>query len=230
MITEHHIAVRRTARYFSLGEVSAAVRELWVVCHGYGQLASSFLEAFVPIAAPSRLVVAPEGLSRFYLDRTLGATDPPPRVGATWMTREDREHEIADHVAYLDQLHDALRERLGARTGEANGDARVRLRALGFSQGVATVGRWMAYGRTRADELVCWAGSFPPDVDLAALATRLDGAAVTFVAGDRDELATWANAETQLRRFTDAGIAARLVRFPGGHRLDSATLARLAAG
>ncbi len=228
MITEHHIAVRRTARYFTLGEPSTAVRELWVVCHGYGQLASSFLEAFVPIAAPSRLVVAPEGLSRFYLDRTLGATDPPPRVGATWMTREDREHEIADHVAYLDQLHDALCDRLGGWAADSTGEARVKLHALGFSQGVATVGRWMAYGRSRAAELVCWAGSFPPDVDLAALAPRLDGAVVTFVAGERDELATWANAETQLRRFTDAGIAARLVRFPGGHRLDSATLASLA--
>jgi predicted esterase len=221
VITEHHIAVRRTARFFTLGTASADVRELWVVCHGYGQLAAAFLEAFRPIAEPTRLVVAPEALSRFYLDRTLGATDPPPRVGATWMTREDRDHEVADQIAYLDVLHDTLRGRL-------DGSTDVRLRVLGFSQGVATVGRWIAYGRARAAELICWAGSFPPDVDLAVLSRRLDGAAVTLVAGDRDELATWMNAEVQLRRFVDAGLTARLVRFDGGHRLDAATLSAVA--
>jgi predicted esterase len=226
MISEHHIGVRRTARYFTLGAVSPDVRELWIVCHGYGQLAASFLRSFAPIAAPSRLIVAPEALSRFYLDRTLGATDPPPRVGATWMTREDREHEIADQVAYLDALHDVL---CSALTGTAERDdgTRVRLRVLGFSQGVATVGRWVAYGRPRPDELILWAGAFPPEVDLAALATRLEGTAVTLVVGARDELASWANADSHLRRLTDAGIAARLVTFGGGHRLDAGTLASL---
>ena len=228
MINEHHLAVRRTARYFALGDYSADVEEVWVVCHGYGQLAASFLRLFVPIAAPSRLVIAPEALSRFYLDRTPGATDSPPRVGATWMTREDRDHEIADHVAYLDLLSESVRERLPVKPGDSTGTPRVRLRVVGFSQGVATVARWLAFGRTRADALICWAGSFPPDVDLTALADRLAGADVTFVAGDRDELATWTNAEAQVRRFLDAGIPARLVRFDGGHRLDTPTLAMLA--
>jgi len=225
VIREHHLAVRRTARYFTLGTASPDVRELWIACHGYGQLAAPFLSSFAPIAAPSRLVVAPEALSRFYLDRTLRTSEPPPRVGATWMTREDRDSEIADQVSYLDDLHDALQEQLEGQA--ASTDGRVRLRVVGFSQGVATVSRWMAYGRTRADALILWAGSFPPDVDLAALAPRLHRSAVTFVVGARDELAPWANADVQLQRFTEAGIAARLVTFEGGHRLDDATLVSL---
>ena len=224
MIREHHIAVRRTARYFTLGSASADVRELWIVCHGYGQLAAPFLSSFAPIAASSRLVVAPEALSRFYLDRTLSTPDPPPRVGATWMTREDRDSEIGDQVAYLDDLHDALREQVGDPGARDGG---VRLCVLGFSQGVATASRWIAYGRARADALILWAGSFPADVDLPALATRMHGSSVTLVVGERDELASWANADTQLQRFADAGIPARLVTFNGGHRLDDATLVSL---
>lgn len=225
---EHHIEVRRTARYFVLASPEAEVgTDLWIVCHGYGQLARTFAESFRAIAAPSRMIVAPEGLSRFYLDPSPpGAREPPPRVGASWMTREDREREIADHVAYLDALHDSLRTRV-AQDG-------ATLTALGFSQGVATVGRWLALGRTCADRMILWSGSFPPDVDLAAVAPRLAHTEVVMVAGSRDAITPLAGAESQIRRFQEAGIRARLVVFDGGHRLDDATLrsldSRLSAG
>ena len=217
----HHLSVPRTARYYTIGRASAAVTDVWIVCHGYGQLAAAFVAPFERIAAESRLIIAPEALSRFYLDRSRLANDPAPRVGATWMTREDRDHEISDHVAYLDALHDLLRppERV----------AGTSLRVLGFSQGVATVGRWLAHGRVRPNEVILWAGAFPPDVELGSLAQRLDGARVTLVAGSHDELASWAAADVQLERFVAAGIDARLIQFDGGHRLDDATLDALAA-
>jgi len=224
-ISEQHITVQRTARYFTLGgsdDRGREIRDLWIVCHGYGQLAASFLRAFTPIATPSRRIVAPEGLSRFYLDSNRKAANPDPRIGASWMTREDREHEIADQIAYLDAVHDHVRAALEPSV--------VRLRVLGFSQGVATVARWLAYGRARADDVIFWAGSFPAEIELAPFAARLNGAAVVLVSGERDELASWAAADTQLVRFTTAGISARLMTFPGGHRLDSGTLVALAGG
>jgi len=217
----HHLSVPRTARYYTIGRAGAAVSEVWIVCHGYGQLAAPFLAAFERVASPSRLIVAPEALSRYYLDSSRSPNDPPPRVGASWMTREDRDHEITDHVAYLDALHDLVRPSAQARD--------VTLRVLGFSQGVATVARWIAYGRARADELILWAGAFPPDVDLGAFSQRMSGSRVVLVAGSHDALASWAAADTQLERFNGAGIAARLVQFEGGHRLDDATLDQLAA-
>jgi len=222
-MAEHHIDVRRTARYYTLGHLDGGARitDLWVVCHGYGQLAGEFAESFRVVAAPSRLIAAPEALSRFYLDRTPAPPgSAPPRVGATWMTREDRESEIGDQVAYLDALHDRLREMLP--------DAGVRLHVLGFSQGVATVGRWLARGRARADRMILWAGSYPPDVDLAAVAPRFAQCDVVLVVGSRDTLTSWTDANGQLQRFEDAGIAARLISFDGGHRLDDATLIALA--
>jgi predicted esterase len=216
----HHLSVPRTARYYTLGDAGARVSEVWMVCHGYGQLAQPFLASFERVASPTRLIVAPEALSRFYLDRSAPPNEQPPRVGATWMTREDRDHEIADQVAYLDALHDLVRPAASAAP---------RLRVLGFSQGVATIARWQAQGRARADQLILWAGAFPPDVELAGFARRLGAASVVLVAGSRDELASWAAADSQLQRFTDAGVSARLVSFDGGHRLDDATLDRLAA-
>jgi predicted esterase len=81
----------------------------------------------------------------------------------------------------------------------------------------------------RADEVILWAGSVPADVDLSLLANRLAGAPVIFAVGTRDELAPWAAADVEVGRFTAAGIHARLVTFDGGHRLDNATLAAIAA-
>jgi predicted esterase len=223
--TEHHLAVTRTARYYVVGggmdgSADDAIRDLWIVCHGYGQLAGTFVAPFEKLAAPWRRVVAPEALSRFYLDASRKPGDPEPRVGATWMTREDREREIDDQVSYLDALLERVRPRTIA-TG-------VRLRVLGFSQGVATIVRWLDRGRVRADEVILWAGSFPPDVDLTSFAARMGNAPVVFVVGTRDELTPWAAADVALRRLTEAGAAARLVTFDGGHRLDDATLAALA--
>ena len=223
-MVEHHLTVTRTARYFSLdggGNGGEPVRDLWIVCHGYGQLAARFLEPFASLERPWRRIVAPEGLSRFYLDRSRVGVNTQAGVGATWMTREDREHEIDDQITYLDTLLEEVQPDAAA--------SGVRLRVLGFSQGVATVTRWLARGRrVRANELILWAGSVPADVDLSRLANRLEGASVVFAVGTRDELAPWASADVEVGRFTAAGIDARLVTFDGGHRLDDATLVTLA--
>ena len=92
---EHHLAATRTARYFTLGG-GAGVHHVWFVLHGYGQLASALLRNFEGLANPSRLIVAPEGLSRFYVDPIASGPAARRRVGASWMTREDRLIEIED--------------------------------------------------------------------------------------------------------------------------------------
>src|SRR4029077_15253411 len=139
---EHFLSTPRTARYFTLGSPEGAT-DVWFVCHGYGQLASRFLERFRALESEGRCIVAPEGLSRYYL------TENPTerRVGASWMTREDRLHEIDDYVRYLETLHAQVVP------------ATARVTALGFSQGTATVCRWAAVGAGRIDRLgVCGGG------------------------------------------------------------------------
>jgi predicted esterase len=220
-ISAHAIAVPRTARYFTLGPTHGFPRELWFVCHGYGQLAMRFLRQFAPLDDGTRLIVAPEALSRFYLDPIpMRRHDPSPRVGASWMTREDRESEIADYVAYLERLATEIRHPLAG--------AAPRLVVLGFSQGTATVSRWLAASEMRVEQLVLWGGSIPPELDLAAWAARLHGASITLVAGDQDEFATADAISAEAERLSAAGVAYTLLRFHGGHAVNEEALRELA--
>lgn len=45
-MTEHKLTVSKTAHYYTLGEAGAHIRQIWLVCHGYAQLADTFLQNF----------------------------------------------------------------------------------------------------------------------------------------------------------------------------------------
>lgn len=221
-ITPHEIVVPRTARYFTIGPTHGFPRELWIVCHGYGQLAGRFLRQFSSIDDGTRLIVAPEGLSRFYLDPLPARrNDPSPRIGASWMTREARDSEIADYATYLERLATELRHGLAG--------AGPRIVVLGFSQGTATVSRWLATSDLRADHLVLWSGGIPPELDIAAWASRLHGAAITLVAGDDDAMVPPAAIAAEAERLSAAGVAFELVRHAGGHAVTTDALSQLAS-
>ena len=212
---EHHLTVARTARYFQLGEISAATRQVWVVCHGYGQLAAYFARhfAFLAEADPTTVVIAPEGLSRFYLSGNGG------RVGASWMTRDDRLAEIDDHVNFLNQLAEKIL---------AACPAGVRVTVLGFSQGTATASRWLPQAPFRPAHLILWAGGFPDDLEPATARKLLHDLPVTVVIGTDDEYISVAQATQQQQRLQQLGAAASLVSFAGKHELNRAVLEELA--
>lgn len=213
---EEHVEVIRSARIYILSDVTDPT-DIWVVCHGYGQLASRFIASFEEIATPDRLIVAPEGLHRFYVD-------PPPapaasrRVGATWMTRQDRETDIRDYVAYLD--------RVAAHVTGGRRD--VRIRALGFSQGAATVFRWAVMGKTQVDHLILWAGEVPPDADMQRAAARLHQTRITYVHGAQDRVVSAEVARAQYELLDAAGLSYEVQEFGGGHEMDAGLLASIA--
>jgi predicted esterase len=216
-IPEQRLRVEKTARYYVLGEAGPAVREVWVCCHGYGQLAGRFIKHFDPVAEPTRLIVAPEALHRFYLD----PADRPAserRVGATWMTREDRTTDIEDYVRYLDVVCERV------LTGVPAG---VQLVALGFSQGAATVARWAAASRYSISTLVLWGSGLPPDLDWLLARGRFQRMRVVLVGGEADRqmpASSWAEQQTILG---SQQVGSEIIRFPGGHQIDGATLRRL---
>jgi predicted esterase len=220
-IMEHHVTVRRTARYCTLGGASAAVTDVWIVCHGYAQLARAFLEEFRTISRPGRLIVAPEALNRFYLNRDGGRAGASARVGATWMTREDRLAEIDDYVRYLDDVYRevVVRRSLGPD---------VRVTALGFSQGTATVARWLVHGTAKIDRAILWAGVLPPEIDPSGPARdRLAASGLHFVRGTRDEMLAAEQFRAQQDVLERAGIPSSVLEFDGGHQMDRALLAKL---
>ena len=213
---EHTLTTARTARYFTLG-VPARATDLWFVCHGYGQLAARFLERFGPLETPQRCFVAPEGLSRFYLSES----PVERRVGASWMTREDRLAEIGDYVRYLDTVYADVLQGLERR--------RVAVCIFGFSQGTATACRWLAQGTERAERLILWGGEIPPDLDLHAARDRFAALDLTLVAGGRDQYITSKILDREKARLEAHGIPFRVVGFDGGHELDEETLRRVTA-
>jgi predicted esterase len=218
---ENHIEVPRTARYYTLGAAVMAPRELWIACHGYGQLAAPFARHFEPLDDGTRLIVVPEALSRFYFGDPRRATHgPDSMVGATWMTREDREREIDDHVRYLDALYTAIRKERGR--------ARARVTVLGFSQGVATVCRWLARGSARADRLVLWGGRLPADIFPMAATSPFRSLSVTLVVGSADDYAPPLVAAEQEGLLRAEKLAYQVCRFEGGHSLDDQMLRQLA--
>ena len=221
MIEEHHLDVPRSARYFTIGAAGPEITELWFALHGYAQLAESFARHCLPLQSTHRLVIVPEGLSRFYIgDHTRPATSDT-RVGASWMTREDRLNEITDYVRYLDLLWRATLERLRGT---------ISLHVLGFSQGTSTATRWVTRGQARARQLILWGAPMPADLDPALDGGRLRDLEVVLVAGEEDGFVTPKVISREEERLTEMGIRHRLVRYRGGHALDAETLREVGTG
>ena len=218
-VHEHHLPVSRTARYYTLGGPGPGTLQVWVACHGYGQLASRFLEKLRVLHDGTRYLVAPEGLSRFYLSESPAER----RVGASWMTREDRLAEIADYVQYLDAVYQDVFSQLDR--------SQVAVHALGYSQGAATVARWAALGRAKVDRLTLWGGEFPPDLDLTpeTVRDRLRAARPSLVYGRADQFITQKVVAATVKRLREHEIPVREIPFDGAHELNDSVLKGLGA-
>ena len=211
----------RTGRYALIGAEPGNACRFWFVLHGYGGLAHRFLRAFSGIVPADTCVVAPEGLSRFYHDMPSADGAHLQRVGATWMTREARELDIADTMRWLDGVHDDV-----LAPARAHGTP-VSCGLLGFSQGVATAMRWAADGAIRPRSFVAWAGGVAVDVHAERFTARVAGAAVVLVAGEQDTFVTPQLRTTVLDSLRRYNPAAREIVFPGEHSLDPTVLSTL---
>lgn len=209
-----HFTIERDLRYAVLEPGDDPPAEVWFVLHGYGQLAPRFLHAFRELDDGTRRIVAPEGLHRYYVDHDAR------KVGASWMTCEDRLTDIEDYVRYLDRLHrDVLPDGDGVE---------ARVVAVGFSQGVHTLCRWLAYGEARIDLAALWGAAVPPDLDLEADGEGLRRTDLRLVAGEEDPLFPPETVAAVQARLGRHGIPFELLRHPGGHRIDGSALARIA--
>jgi predicted esterase len=212
VIKENHITVERTARVFTLGEREAPIDCLVIACHGYGQLAKHFIRKFDVIVRPGTLVVAPEGLSRFYWGGLSGD------VKASWMTKEDRLAEISDFTNYLTQVHEEY-------TTDLSNSAQIVL--FGFSQGCATQLRWMIRARPDFSHLILWAGSIPEDIDYEPARSYLQDKPLHFVYGNEDPFITPDRVAQQKALAAKLPMGYQVNSFEGKHSLDRNALRKL---
>ena len=207
------IKTSRTARYFTLNSVQQQTENIWIVFHGYGQLSEYFIRHFEDLNSEKNFIVAPEGLSRFYVDGLTG------RVGASWMTKDDRELEIEDQTEYINAVL--------ADCGVDPKSKNQRLIVLGFSQGTATAVRWFANSGIRPAELVLWAGSFPHDVDASIMGETFNGLSTHFVHGTEDPFLKDVNLEEKTAQFSKMGLEFSSWTFDGKHVMDKPTLEKI---
>ncbi len=210
-MTEHHLQVKRTARYYTIGELNEQTKQIWFVLHGYGQMAQYFIRKFEVLNDGQTLIVAPEALSRFYLNGVSG------RVGATWMTKEDRQSEIDDYVLYLNELCETI---------VAN-DSKIVVNVLGFSQGTATALRWINNGKVRPKNLIIWAGYFGKGLGDVVEEGKLDEIKTHFVYGTKDEYLGQIDLNAYHADVLSIVPDAIITSFEGTHTIDEATLLKI---
>jgi predicted esterase len=189
------IATGTHGRY--LQDIPDQSRATLVGFHGYQESAAMHFEVLRQIAGSRSVgLVSIQGLHRFYTRST--------DVVASWMTKEDREHAIADNVAYVAKVLEAVADESGMTRP---------LIYVGFSQGVAMAYRAAALVQRPCDGVIVLAGDLPPDV--APLAASLPR--VLLGRGSEDKWYTGEVSAKDLAVLEAAGVSAAEHVFDGGH-------------
>jgi predicted esterase len=211
-MNEHEISVSKTARYYTHGTLNEQTKHVWIVCHGYQQLAKYFIRNFNTLN-DQHFIISPEGFHRFYLNGYSG------RVGASWMTSEDRLNDIKDYVNYLD----TVTSNVLSKTKHS-----PKINVLGFSQGGATVSRWVCQGKTKIDNLILWSTVFPPDLNFDVDSQILNNLNFEIIIGDNDEFLSEETITKHLEILKSKKIKFNLTRFKGEHKIYPQILTELA--
>ncbi|GHE61563.1 MULTISPECIES: alpha/beta hydrolase [Roseivirga] len=211
---EKRIGFEFNARYELLGTAGPQTDEVWLVCHGHGQLARYFIRKFSSIANEKRLIVAPEGLFRYYLQGYSG------RVGATWMTREDRVSDITNYISYLSAVYREVIMPLNKP---------LKITFLGFSQGAATISRLATMTSLPFDRLVLWAGIFPPDLPPIESSDRLRNKECLLVYGLADEFLSDERMAEQNGIARQLRVTPEVITFDGRHEINEEVVQQIAA-
>jgi predicted esterase len=166
--------------------------------HGYGEHAGVMHPVLARLdPGHAWLRVSVQGLHRFY-------TRNADQVVASWMTREDREHAIADNTAYALAVRDALARDYAMKAQQV---------LVGFSQGVAQAYRSaIAYGAP-ACGIIVLGGDLPPDVAPAAAGLP----PVLIGRGRGDIYYTSEMFAADAARLRASGVDVTECEFEGGH-------------
>lgn len=207
MSTEKHIEVSLKASYRTVNVLQERTKKIWIVFHGQGQLTEFFLKKFEALDPNEHFIIGPQGLSKYYLNGLTG------RVGASWMTKEDRLTEIENQARYIDAV-------LKAEVG--NHPAKIVL--LGFSQGTATLMRYAKHSKLAIDEMILWAGTIPPELTPEML-SHLSEIHAHYVYGDEDQFDQDGQFDKEHEKFEKLlGASVQKHVFQGKHEVLSEVL------
>lgn len=208
---ENFIKTEKTGRFYLSRDPDERTKNLFLLIHGYGQLASDFIKEFKIWDNDENLLIAPEGLSKFY------AKGEP---GASWMTKEDRENEISDYLNFLDGVMALANDKLPFPP--------ERINFLGFSQGVHTAVRFAIHTYLKIDNLILCSSDFPKDADFVKLKMKVDGGMkMYYVYGTKDKAIRLENFEKSEELLREKEINFEIKVFDGEHKINEDILIRI---
>jgi predicted esterase len=206
----HWIPVAQEQRVDSLGTLSDATKHVWVGLHGYGQLVQFFARHFRSLATEERAFVFPQGPHKFYLNGVHG------RVGASWMTKDERLVDITNQRLYLGFVFQWIKQQAPKAT----------IHCVAFSQGVATIMRCIGHPDVQPSSILAWAGSWPPDLDETNRAA-LEELRFKACFGTRDEYITTEKQQEMRGYYLEKyNFEPSVSVYEGGHSFDVEKLAQ----
>ncbi len=202
-----YLPIEKQARIYLSQKPHQNIKKCWICFHGYGMLGQYFLPKLESLFHEDTLVIVPEALSRFYLDPQY------EKVGASWMTKDDRLLDIQEQQIYINKVYKELVKPLKNLE---------ELNVLGFSQGVSTAWRWIQQQKIPVHHLVVWAGSIPMEPLQSFYVENL-----WLVYAQDDPYAQWVNPQTIKDWLNKQSIDYELILFQGGHTIPKEVLEEL---
>lgn len=207
-----HVSYEATGAYATSQLPLGDETDLWIILHGYGQLAPYFLRKFKSQFTDHRLFVAPEAQNHGYLKGFSG------RVGANWMTKHEREIDILNNHRFLNQV-------LAKNLGQFSGSPSIHI--LGFSQGCATATRWAAALSSPIKSLTLWGWGFAHDMDFGEASNKFSDTDVRFVEGDSDAFVTAEKKLEQEEFLAKMNMKKETILYKGGHDIYETPLKKI---
>ena len=208
------ISISKTGKYSQIGKSSKKINNVWIVLHGYGMLSEYFVKKFECIIDETTLVIAPEATNRFYLGNNYN------RVGASWMTKLDREQEIRDNILFLDKLFSIIKKEIGHDN--------FKLNTLGFSQGGPALVRWLMSNKLNTNSLILWGSDIPKDSLVTENKSRWNSINLKIVIGKNDEYINEEKKQEFVGVVKSYGLKYELIEYEGSHKIIEEELKKIA--
>jgi predicted esterase len=190
------------APYVKVGTISNLSENVWLIFHGYGQLAEEFAGSFTELFTGENCVIFPQGLSKFYLKGV------DKNIGANWMTSHDRELDIENYLNYIDGVFD-----VEISPHQKN----IKINLLGFSQGGHTMSRWVNHAKINYHKLVLWGSGLAHEISQNEIAENFSKGENILVIGDKDRFINSDQLLSVKRRYSKIGFKYKLIEYHGGH-------------
>tara|TARA_B100000809_G_scaffold265991_1_gene326707 strand:- start:2166 stop:2819 length:654 start_codon:yes stop_codon:yes gene_type:complete len=213
MFNKHNISFEFSSSYITYNKLTDKTENIWIVFHGYGQLSKYFIRRFDVLEGDKNYIIAPQGLSKFYVDEDF------KNVGASWLTKEDKESDLLNQQKYLIKLMDELKSKINF--------SKIKINLFGFSQGVSAFTRLLINYNMKIDNIIIWAG-WVPDEFFNINKNVLKDTNLFFVVGNKDKYYNNPIIKGYIEKFKKTlNKEIDYFVFDGGHIVDRKVLKKI---